>query len=49
MLENLNNIFDEFNLYKIANARLYNSIFDIKKKKTFNKFLIIFIIIIALL
>ena len=49
MLEDLNNMFDEFNLYKIADARLYDSNFLIKKIKTFNRFLITFTTIITLL
>ena len=49
MLEDFNNIFNEFDLYKTINARLHNSNFYIKKTKTFNRFLITFTIIIALL
>ena len=32
MLENFNNIYNEFDLYKTFNARLYNLNFNIKKK-----------------
>ena len=49
MLKILNNIFDEFDLYKTVNAKLHNSIFDIKKKKKFNQFLITLTTIITLL
>ena len=47
MLEDLNNIFDEFNSYETADARLYNSTFDIKKIETFDRFLITFTAIIV--
>ena len=47
MLEDFNNIYNEFNSYKTFDARLYNSNFDIKKKETFDEFLIKFITIIT--
>ena len=49
MLEKLDNMYNEFNFYKTFDARLYNLDFDIKKKETFDEFLIRFIIIITLL
>ena len=49
MLENLNNIYNEFDSYEIVNAKLYNLNFNIKKKQTFNEFLIKNTIIIAFL
>ena len=49
MFKDLNNIYSEFDLYKTFDARFYDPNFNLKKKKTFNKFLITFIIIIALL
>ena len=49
MLEDLDNIYSKFNLYNIVDIRLYNFDFDIKKNKIFNRFLIRYITIIALL
>ena len=48
MLKNLNNIYVEFDLYKIVNATLHDFNFNIKKK-IFDEFLIKYITIIALL
>ena len=48
MLEDLNNIYLEFNLYEIADATLYNFNFNIKKK-IFDEFLIKYTAIIAFL
>ena len=47
MLEDLDNIYSKFNLYNIADIRLYNSDFDIKKNKIFNRFLTRYITIIT--
>ena len=49
MLEDLDNIYKKFDLYKIFDARLHDLDFNIKKKKIFDKFLITFTTIIALL
>ena len=49
ILEDLNNIYDEFDFYEKADARLYNSDFKMQKKKTFNEFLARYTAIIALL
>ena len=47
MLEDLDNMYNEFDSYETFNARFYDPNFNIKKKETFNKFLITFIVIIA--
>ena len=51
MFKELNNMYDKFDVYKTADATLYNFNFDMsmQKKKTFDEFLIRYIIIIALL
>ena len=49
MIEDLNNIYGEFDFYDIVNIKLHNLDFNIKNKKIFNEFLIRYIIIIALL
>lgn len=49
MFKDLNNIYNEFNLYEIFDARLHNSNFNIKKTKHLINFLIKFTIIITLL
>ena len=46
MFKDLNNIYSEFDSYDIANARLYDSNFNIRKK-TFDEFLIKYTAIIA--
>ena len=46
MLKNFNNIYVEFDLYKIADATLHDLNFNIKKK-IFNEFLIKYTTIIA--
>ena len=48
MFEDFNNIYAEFNSYKIADTTLYDLNFNIKKK-IFNEFLIKYTIIIAFL
>ena len=47
MLEDLNNMYDEFDPYGTFDARLHDSDFNMKKKQTFDEFLITFIAIIA--
>ena len=39
ILEDLNNMYNEFDTYEKADARLYNPDFDMQKKETFNQFL----------
>ena len=49
MFKELNNIYNEFNIYKTIDTKFHNSNFYIKNKKIFNEFLIQYIIIIVLL
>ena len=47
MFEELNNIYNEFDIYRTIDTKFHDLNFDIKNKKIFDEFLIRYIIIIA--